>query len=577
MQLIVDVKSKQEDLSDATKKKWVIIVAALSLTLGCGDESSDGGSGGVQSLNLRDLSGFFLVENTMTTQDTDVHYVMNTESTRMFVREIAPKTCTDNIAKYADCTGAPVTGKHSLVEYMLDNTGAWVVSHQIFPSAQPAGTSFFASNSKRMALSDDGKVLVVGAPQDSSRDSSHAPCSGINAAGCAETTSFETASNADGYHMGAVYVYRFNETNSKWEREAFIKSPSVATGFNGFQLGSAVALSGDGRYFAVSEPYNSINSEAVVTNETNSTAINNLYANADSSDQKSRAGAVQIYHYDTNNSEWTLTAVFTNNTDNEQFGQKLVINQDGSRVVVGPNNQHNTYRTYTREDNWEKEADLALVAVDTSTSIAMDASGTTLVIGTIQRIYKCEGVIPASRIDACVSNYTDNAGRDEMGAAQVYRFDTNTATWGLEAALTSETPIADANLGGHVAISPDGQYIVASQVKVPACMGVFSNFGACQAAVSNATGDLGGLHVFRKTSSLWAQSNFIGEFQRGDTADIFAEGPLYINSSRLLIPSLSGGSADCTGFIPNIEASDASCEVNPMTTETKGMIYQYTF
>lgn len=556
-------------------KKWTIIVAALSLTLGCGDESSDGGSGGVQSLNLRDLSGFFLVENTTTMVDTNVPYVMNTESTRMFVREIAPKTCSDSIAKYQECSDPPVTGKYSLVEYVLDNTGAWVLSHQIFPSAQPAATSFFARESKQMALSDDGKVLVVGAPNDSSLDSSSQPCSGINAAGCAVSTSFVTNSTEAGYVMGAVYVYRFNETSSKWEQEAFIKSPPVATGFNQFQLGSVVALSGDGRYFAVSEPNNSINSEAV---ETDSSAINNLYANADSSEEINGAGAVQIYHYDTNNSVWTLAAIFTNNTLVENFGSKLVINQDGSRVVVGSYYHTITYRTYTREDNnWTKKGDLILDELNASDSIAMDASGTTLVIGTPEGNYTCEGVIPASRVAECVSDHIKNLARDQMGAALVYRFNTNTDQWDLEAALTSETPIVDANLGEHVAISPDGQYIVASQAKVPACMGVFSNFGACQAAVSNATGELGGLHVFRKTSSLWAQSNFIGEFKGGDTAHTFAERPLYINSSRLLIPSLSDGSADCTGFIPDLEASDASCKVNPTTVETKGMIYMYKF
>ncbi|MBL6734962.1 MAG: hypothetical protein ISP86_03655 [Shewanellaceae bacterium] len=272
-----------------------------------------------------------------------------------------------------------------------------------------------------------------------------------------------------------------------------------------------------------------------------------------------------------------MTAVFTNNKENEQFGQKLAINQDGSRVVVFPIYLKKTYRTYTREDNWKKEADLVLKQYDDSSSAAMDASGTTLVIGALERNYKCEGVIPATMVASCVSNYNDNSERDEMGAALVYRFDTNAAKWDLEAALTSETPIADANLGQHVAISPDGQYIVANQVKVPACMGVFSNFGACQAAVNNATGNLGGLHVFRKTSSSWAQSNFIGEFKEGADAHQFAEGPLYINSSHLLIPSLSGGSADCTGFIPNIEASDATCEVNPTSPATKGMIYQYKF
>ncbi|MBL6734885.1 MAG: hypothetical protein ISP86_03250, partial [Shewanellaceae bacterium] len=164
-------------------KKWIMIVASLSLTLGCGDESSGGGSGGTSALDLLGGSGFFLVENTTTTLDNDVHYVMNTESTRMFVREIAPKTCTHNIEKYEDCTAPPVGGKHSLVEYVLDNTGAWVVSHQIFPSAQPAATSFFAGASKQMALSDDGKVLVVGARQDSSLHSNNAPCMGINDAG----------------------------------------------------------------------------------------------------------------------------------------------------------------------------------------------------------------------------------------------------------------------------------------------------------------------------------------------------------------------------------------------------------
>ncbi|MDA1184206.1 MAG: integrin [Acidobacteria bacterium] len=110
--------------------------------------------------------------------------------------------------------------------YVWVRSGSSWTEQAFIKASNPELTDWFAV---RLALSGDGRRLVVGAPMEDS-----------------EARGFNGPQNNDAVDSGAAYI--FSRTGSTWSQDAFVKA-SNADPFDEF--GSSVAVSGDGKTIAV--------------------------------------------------------------------------------------------------------------------------------------------------------------------------------------------------------------------------------------------------------------------------------------------------------------------------------------
>lgn len=151
-----------------------------------------------------------------------------------------------------------------------------------------------------VALSGDGAVLVVGAPSE------HSSATGVNG----------DELNDNAIRSGAAYVFRYNDALA-WEREAYVKASNTE---EGDRFGAAVALSHDGSRLAVGAP------------DEDSDAV---WINADESNNRSEAsGAVYVFG---NEEGWAQLGYIkaSNSKGQDSFGGALSLSGDGTVLAVG--------------------------------------------------------------------------------------------------------------------------------------------------------------------------------------------------------------------------------------------------
>ncbi|MBZ5712261.1 FG-GAP repeat protein [Nannocystis pusilla] len=181
--------------------------------------------------------------------------------------------------------------------YVFFRTGeTW--SQQAYVKASNAGEQDMFGTT--VALSGDGDVLAVGAPNESS-----------GATGIDGIQLDETAADA-----GAVYV--FTRSNGTWSHQAYIKASNTGSGYN---FGSALALAADGKTLAIASEKESSAAKGINGNQANTSAPN--------------AGAVYVFVYA--NATWSQQAyVKASNTEQyDYFGQSVALSADGHTLAVG--------------------------------------------------------------------------------------------------------------------------------------------------------------------------------------------------------------------------------------------------
>lgn len=357
-----------------------------------------------------------------------------------------------------------------------------------------------------IALSDDGNVLVVGAPLDASS------ATGING----DPTPLATT-----IWNGAVYV--FVKNNSVWEFETYIK-PAVYQG-NRRYFGHEVAISGDGQTIAATgltliedgDPSNDTSNaqftlatyvferqgatwvEKTILNPlhdyprsfqwyqsssvlSTSTSIRNssLSLNNDgtliafgqpyksesavningavSNTNLTRSGAVDVFRKQAGS--WNHEAFLKSNLRETflNFGSDVAFNATGNRLIVGMQQEQslvNGGRVYVYDfngSNWSRSAIVAPMVSEGDDRfgyvVALDAVGTTMAVGAVHE----DGVFN------CVDGDQDDNRASNAGAAYVFLLD-NT-TWIQEAYLKPENAATDISYGISIAISNDGNKLI---------------------------------------------------------------------------------------------------------------------
>jgi FG-GAP repeat protein len=341
------------------------------------------------------------------------------------------------------------------------------------------------------AISGDGNTVAIGAPHE--------------AGGAGGVNGNQNDNSMDG--AGAVYV--FVRDGANWRQQAYLKAsnPQMSSEF-----GHAVALSADGNTLAVSAQFEGSGAKGVNGNQQDRSIP--------------QSGAVYVFTRSANT--WTQQAyVKASNTgeagtadsfgDGDQFGVSLTLSDDGNTLAVGAiaedsaapgingNQADNSAPSagavyvFTRTGNtWAQQAYIKPANPDPGDlfgySLSLSADGNTLAAGSYD-----EG--GSSRE---INGPPDNMRR---GAGAVYVFSRSGGTWTQQAYIHASNAEAGDSLGVNVAISDDGNTLLASSLDED-CTATGVNPAKCD---NDRAADIstGAAYVFVRSGATWTQQAFL--------------------------------------------------------------------
>lgn len=324
-----------------------------------------------------------------------------------------------------------------------------------------------------LALSGDGQVLVVGAPNEDALGSGDA---GLN----------DLASNA-----GAAYVY--GRSGDQWVFNAYLKGSEVGNGAN---FGSSLDISDNGDRIAVGAP----------------------------NDSGSGLSDGAVYEFVDHQGTWTETRLFRdgNSTAGEAFGAQLALNGDGSVLVIGsPSNASSGFgvqatpiddagapssgavHLYRRSGTaWSHEAFIK-PPVDLGTGrfghgVDVDAGGDTLIISAYQA-----DLDPQDQLNAADTTHW-NSGR-------VLVLSRTNGLWAHEAMLRQPHPRGEDRFGWVARLSADGRTVIVGSYNQDT---QGSGLGVDE-SVANRD-DFGAGYVFQRQAGGWRMVTVLKPSDRGD-------------------------------------------------------------
>ena len=259
------------------------------------------------------------------------------------------------------------------------------------------------------------------------------------------TTGINSTPNDSGSDVGAVYLYRFDGGN--WSQEAYLK-PSNSSNFDNF--GGGISLSDDGNILAVG-----------AGGEDSSTTGVNTTPN----ELSSASGAVYIFNYDGSN--WFESDYIKplNNGAGDRFGNSVHLSGDGNTFAVKATGEDSsttgvnstpdnlisgsgaTYIFRYDGSSWSEEAYIKASNPGANelfgTSISLSDDGNILAVGAIYENSTSEGI-----------NSIPNDDGYQNGAVYTFRFDGS--NWYQDAYIKSSNTLGQDHFGSNVSLSDDG-------------------------------------------------------------------------------------------------------------------------
>jgi carbonic anhydrase/acetyltransferase-like protein (isoleucine patch superfamily) len=387
--------------------------------------------------------------------------------------------------KVAACNASGCTDSPSVAV-----TGYLVPSIGYFkPSNMDAGDEF----GRRLALSDDGNTLVVGAPFEDSG------ALGVNG-GQANNTS----------DAGAAYV--FVRSGSTWVQQAYLKASNTGAGDN---FGDAVTISADGNTVVVGARGEDSNAGGIGTS--------GLTNNFD--------GSGAVYVFQRTGTTWAQQAFIKADLPGpgDSFGTVVALSDSGDRLLVGAPNEDNdgvgvngflndndntpnsgaAYLFQRTGTTWAQavyfKASNANGGDNFGTAVALSGDGATAVISS-----KFE------RSNATQVN-GDQGDNSLLNAGAVYVYARPGATWVQQAYLKAHNTEAGDQFGGGVATSGDGSTVAVFAENEDGCgVGVGAN------GADNGCTDSGAVYLYQRTGVTWSFLTYVkashspsSEFGRG--------------------------------------------------------------
>jgi hypothetical protein len=337
-----------------------------------------------------------------------------------------------------------------------------------------------ASNAKKddqfgftVALSGDGNTMAVGATAEDSA------AKGIN------------GNQADRSALNAGAVYVLVRSGGNWVQQAYVKASNAKASD---QFGASLALSGDGNTLAVG-----------ATGESSSaTGVNGNQADT------SMAGAGAVYVFTRSGATWSQQAyVKASNTgekeDGDQFGYSIAISADGNTLATGAIAEDSA-ATGINGDQSNNAADgsgAVYVFARSGTTWSQQAYvkpwNTTVRGG----LFGYSVGLSGNGDTMAVGTYDEDRGK---GAA--YIFIRTGATWSQQNRLTASNAEPGDSLGCSIAISDDGNTVVAGAFDEDSLLRGIQppNEGSNDAASDVSTG---AAYVFVRNGTAWTQQAFI--------------------------------------------------------------------
>ena len=327
------------------------------------------------------------------------------------------------------------------------------------------------------AISQDGNTVAIGAPHESSG------AKGIN--GNQNDTSV--------YSSGAVYV--FTKTGNTWAQQAYVKAsnPGVSANF-----GSTVALSRDGNTMAVAAYYEASSATGINGNQ-NDRSI----PEAGATYIFTRTGTTWSQQAYIKASNTGTAAVGDGFAEGDQFGYSMALSSDGNTLAVGAigedsnaegingnqadnsANQSGATYVFTRSGNaWTQQAyiksSMARPNILFGYSIGISGNGDTLAV---------------AEFDA------------DRGKGALYVLTRSGGVWSHQARVQAENAENGDSLGYSLAISDDGNTLVAGSADED-CMTPGINPAGCDKDQPQDNSS-GAAYVFVRNGTTWSQQAFI--------------------------------------------------------------------
>lgn len=342
------------------------------------------------------------------------------------------------------------------VYVFVRNDGVWTQQAYIKAPNADASDRFGA----RVALSEDGNTLAVGAPVEKSA------ATGVNG----------NQSDNSEFASGAVYV--FSRTGNFWSNEAYLKSDNTEAQQ---QFGASLALSDDGNTLVAGAPF-----------------------------EGSTSGALQFgaaYVFSRQGSQWSPAGRLTasNQASGDRFGLALAISGDGKTIAVGAefedggsgingdqsdNSAQGSGAVYVFNEGggiWTQSAYIKASNVEANdafgSSVALSQTGDTLAVG---------------------AKGEDAPNNSVSGSGAVYIFGRNQGTWVQEAYIKSSNPDENDEFGFRVELSADGNTLAVGSTQED---GVGKGFGGDES--NNTLEDSGAVYVFKRGGDEWVQTAYI--------------------------------------------------------------------
>lgn len=352
---------------------------------------------------------------------------------------------------------APTTGTPTAVT--SKGPSGWVPKSVAY--IKPSNTATDNRFGYFLALSGDGNTLAVGAPTESSN------AKGVNG----------NQADKSALESGAVYV--FARKGGAWTQQAYLKASNARAGA---QFGNAVVLAGDGSTLAVGSYLESGGSTGINGNQTDFS--------------KDNSGAV--YVFTRTGTTWSQQAYVkaSNTGDGDQFGFSVSLSANGSTMAVGA----------------IEEGSKAKGVNGDQTDRSKPGNGATFVFARTgakwsQQAYLKpdeDGGLFGYGVSLSADGNTVAVGASNEGPGAVYAFARAGTTWSEQGHLMGINAEDGDALGWCVAISADGNTIVAGAndedsllTGVPA-----NNLGGNDRARDTSSG---AAYVFVRSGATWKQ------------------------------------------------------------------------
>lgn len=327
-----------------------------------------------------------------------------------------------------------------------------------------------------ISLSENGNVLVVGAPGEQSN--------------ATLVNGDQTDNNGD--LPGAAFV--FQRTGSSWAQTAYLKAPLPESRSN---YGSLVDISQDGKIIAVSATLS-----AALVGATDLTGSINS------------SGAVFLYSYNAGTWSFSQHLKASNPDINDRFGSAMCLNYTGDIIAItapqedsngnytSPNPSNNSNLSsgavYVFEKNGTQwvETDFLKAPVSDSEdffgfAIDINNDGTTLIISSL-----------GDRSNATGIN-GDQLNNNLRRAGAIHVYENEAGLWIPNAYLKTNFTRADMDFGFSIAIDATGLYILASaRYESSTATGINGDDS------NNGGIAIGACYLYKKSGNTWLQDTY---------------------------------------------------------------------